>query len=498
MQKGLIKKGAVSLFLTAGFMLTTGTKARADVIDPVRFYFMDGEQESPIIEIGTPLKELVPSFDTDKLRYVDNEEIRKNAKRYITYSSRTAGATEWGNEVKRIDLTDRDQIEVGKDYKIHFTFKTTNTTDSLANPFDKKNCVYVYEDASVPVVYAGHEDTNDNTKAKTVELELFTCNQGSKEFDMTQNNGRLVLSPNASDAWLRQQARVQALSISGTLNKAVKNGKITAKVEGGVTTYDLDKDGADDLKYFENNSGAWEFVVQSTNSVTGTWSYTVPAADRDSGISALLTYYETLRLKFQDPDPIDIKTAKIAAIPDQTYTGAALTPAVTVTLDGVNLKNGIDYIVSYEKNTNEGTASVTVTGQGTYTGSVKANFVIKKPAQQQQSGDNSSGKTGKEQSVKEKIVLPKAVIKSCKPKAGKKIALKWKKIKAAGGYEIAYSTNKSFKKAVKTKKTNKTSITLKSLKKGKTYYVRVRAYVKKKGEINRGKWSVAKKVKVKK
>ncbi len=44
---------------------------------------------------------------------------------------------------------------------------------------------------------------------------------------------------------------------------------------------------------------------------------------------------------------------------------------------------------------------------------------------------------------------------------------------------------------------NKTKLKVKKLKKGKTYYVRVRAYAKKGGVIHVSKWSKAKKVRVK-
>lgn len=51
------------------------------------------------------------------------------------------------------------------------------------------------------------------------------------------------------------------------------------------------------------------------------------------------------------------------------------------------------------------------------------------------------------------------------------------KVKGASGYQIWYSQNAKFKKAAK-KNLTKTSISLKNLKKGKTYYIRVRAYKK--------------------
>ena len=67
-------------------------------------------------------------------------------------------------------------------------------------------------------------------------------------------------------------------------------------------------------------------------------------------------------------------TVKVSS---QTYTGAALTPAPTVTLGGKTLKQGTDYIAAYANNTNPGTATVTLTFKGNYTGSAKGTFAIK-------------------------------------------------------------------------------------------------------------------------
>lgn len=59
----------------------------------------------------------------------------------------------------------------------------------------------------------------------------------------------------------------------------------------------------------------------------------------------------------------------------------------------------------------------------------------------------------------------------------------------ATGYQVRYSTNKSFKKCVKTQKTKKTYLTIKKLKKHKKYYVQTRAYKKSGKKIVYSKWS---------
>lgn len=59
-----------------------------------------------------------------------------------------------------------------------------------------------------------------------------------------------------------------------------------------------------------------------------------------------------------------------------TYTGYAITPDVVVTMNGRVLNRGTDYMVSYSNNTNVGTASMTVTGIGSFSGTKTINYTI--------------------------------------------------------------------------------------------------------------------------
>ena len=98
-----------------------------------------------------------------------------------------------------------------------------------------------------------------------------------------------------------------------------------------------------------------------------------------------------------------------------------------------------------------------------------------------------------------KVKVEKVSLASAKNSKDKKIVLKSKKVSGAKGYEISYSTDKKLKKAVTKKNTTKTSYTISKLKKGKTYYVRIRAYkVDSTGKKVYGKYSSVKKVKISK
>lgn len=97
-----------------------------------------------------------------------------------------------------------------------------------------------------------------------------------------------------------------------------------------------------------------------------------------------------------------------------------------------------------------------------------------------------------------KVTAPK--IKSVKNTGKKKMTVKWSKVTGVDGYELQYSTSKNFKKSVvkKNLSASKTSVNYSKLKKGKTYYVRMRSYIKDGSTKNYSKWSTKKSVKIKK
>ncbi|MBR2213553.1 MAG: glycoside hydrolase family 16 protein [Eubacterium sp.] len=78
----------------------------------------------------------------------------------------------------------------------------------------------------------------------------------------------------------------------------------------------------------------------------------------------------------------------------------------------------------------------------------------------------------------------------------KALKLNLKKVNGVSGYQIRYSTAKNLKK-YKDKKTTKTKITIKKLKRKTTYYIKVRAYKKLGSVYSFGNFSKVKKVKTK-
>ena len=74
----------------------------------------------------------------------------------------------------------------------------------------------------------------------------------------------------------------------------------------------------------------------------------------------------------------DISKCSVTGIKPKTYIGKAHTQSITVKDAFKTLKNGTDYTVSYKNNKNAGTATIVITGKGSYEGTITKTFMINK------------------------------------------------------------------------------------------------------------------------
>ncbi len=138
------------------------------------------------------------------------------------------------------------------------------------------------------------------------------------------------------------------------------------------------------------------------------------------------------------------------------------------------LREGVDYIVSYDYNDSVGPALATITGIGSYTGDIYYPYDI----------------------------LPKGTSVKKLKAAKRSLKVSWKKqTLKTRGYQIQISTDKKFKKNRRTitvKGNKNTSKSIKKLRSRKRYYVRVRTWTRADGSIKYySPWSSVKSVKTK-
>ena len=265
-------------------------------------------------------------------------------------------------------------------------------------------------------------------------------------------------------------------------------------------------------------------------------------------------------------EAVDINETKAGDLNNQKYGEKVYVPQVTLRYDindyqKMKLVKDVDYKVSYKNHKKIGTATITVTGIGNFTGTMKIHYdivpdnytnprVVKVTSSSATlSWDSVYGAQGyrilRYDSKKKDYVrvgattdtsftikeLPSGTkqtfavvaykktsgkyyfgyqsrdcvcaIKPAKPvltvTAGNKSAyLSWKKVTGTG-YEVYMSTSKNsgYKMIGTVTGASKTTFVKEELKKGKTYYFKVRAFKSVKGEKTYGAYSTAKAVKIK-
>ena len=174
----------------------------------------------------------------------------------------------------------------------------------------------------------------------------------------------------------------------------------------------------------------------------------------------------------QENNPyVSLKNASVT-LSQNIYTcnGSEQRPDVTVTCNG-QVVSPDNYIVDYSDNINSGVGSVKITGNEIkYLSSCSADFLI----------------------------LPKKVaITSTKVSRSNEINIKWRTQAGVSGYTLQYSTDKKFKKHVKTINISakNSGTVIKKLPYDTKYYIRMRAYT---NNVGIGNWSKTVSAKTKK
>ena len=177
--------------------------------------------------------------------------------------------------------------------------------------------------------------------------------------------------------------------------------------------------------------------------------------------------------KAQDKDKTQLSGALVKLSKSKfAYTGKKIKPEVTVVCMGKTLVKGKDYTLSFAANKAVGKATVTVTGAGSYAGTVSKSFTINPKATK----------------IK-KLAAYKKTVKAT-----------WAKRAAqASGYQLCYSSSKSMKsaKTVTVKNAKVTSKTIKKLASGKRCYIKVRVFKTQGNAKFYSAWSKVKSVVVK-
>lgn len=254
-----------------------------------------------------------------------------------------------------------------------------------------------------------------------VELTL-TLQSSLKESAFALQNGKLTIQKGSSNEVENYLANVTKLSVNGTAitNRHGSPASVIFKNDGSIN---------------------WE-------ATTGRGAAAKPVfTDGESGMY-------TIQMSAAGYPDVSLSTAKSVqsvtlSKTKYTYTGKNLRPAVSVKDTAGKKVDAAYYTVTYPNASKlPGTYQVKVAMKAPYTGSKTLTFIIAPKAT--------------------RVTLSKATKSS--------LTAQWKAAAGVTKYQVQYSTKKNMKGArTKEVSAKKTKLTIKKLKKGKKYYVRVRS-----------------------
>ncbi len=281
------------------------------------------------------------------------KEISAETTLTITKSVITISATtEYGaGGSKYIEVDYDGKVEVSKSKAIkgtHYTISATGCVPSDGNQITINN---FSAGLSKDVQYSGTSVKGVSATARivlndTTNFAFGSATSTATYFDLSINIKKMPLNLSS--------ATISGVNAEYTYTGSAITPTITLKcpVDGTITTLVLNTDYTVE---YSNNTSAGTATITATGkgNFTGTKTATFAIAQ------------------------YNISGATVSTIADQTYTGSAIQPAFTVTMSGKTLTAGTDYTVAYTNNTNAGTATITLTGKGNFTGTKTVNFAIK-------------------------------------------------------------------------------------------------------------------------
>lgn len=232
--------------------------------------------------------------------------------------------------------------------------------------------------------------------------------------------------------------------------------------------------------FISERSQTWTPTYSVVNVTDDSFEVTIYDAETRRELSGSSTYKIVKKEEEKVEDKTEAKSQTISGT--SSYTKAYGSKAFKL-----NAKTNGNGKLSYTTS-NKKVATVSSYGTVTLKGTGKTTITVKAAA------------TNQYKAATKKItitVTPKKQYVSVSKAVKRRLTFKWKKDSKASGYQVVYSTNKKFtSRTVVSKSQSKTSYTLKGLKKGRTYYVKVRSFKTVSGKRIYGTYSTTRKATV--
>lgn len=261
---------------------------------------------------------------------------------------------------------------------------------TTAQPFDAGTYKVTASCESESTIYTAEatftvEPREIEAKDVAFDKELtYTGNELTQTVTVTVNGKTLTVGTDYTVSDLTgTEPGSYPVTVAGTGNytgEVTKSFTISkAQISSAAITYDAGPYGYTGKEWKPEVTVSFNSATLTAgNDYTVSYENNINAGTAKIIITGIGDHFTGLTEKTFTINSAEISGCTFAPIADVTYNTKAHTPEVTVAISGRTLEADKDYTVSYASNVIAGTATVTVTGKGNFTGTASKTFTINK------------------------------------------------------------------------------------------------------------------------
>ena len=384
------------------YRINPQTLTSADTSISVESAYYNGSEQKPAVSVTHNGKKLTP--DTDyTVTYTNNIEVTDYARARITGQGNYKGTLTQYFTIRKQDISNCSIIlsadsfpYEGSDKRPEVTVKSGNNTLTASSDYTVSYSNNRAVGTATVTISGRNNYTGSASKSFRIvpaDIANFTASLSASTFgydgskkkpSATVRSGNKTLT-SGTDFTVSYSNNVNAGTASAVITgKGNYSGSITkefiitpadfSKLTASLATGTFSYDGTEKKPEVTVKSGSKQLTAGTDFTVSYTDNINVGTAK--AVITGKGNYSGTITKSFKITQADLSKFTASLSADSFIYDGAEKKPEVTVKSDNAQLTAATDFTVSYSSNVNAGTATVTITGKGNYSGSIRKQFTI--------------------------------------------------------------------------------------------------------------------------
>ena len=384
------------------YRINPQTLTSADTSISVESAYYNGSEQKPAVSVTHNGKKLTP--DTDyTVTYTNNIEVTDYARARITGQGNYKGTLTQYFTIRKQDISNCSIIlsadsfpYEGSDKRPEVTVKSGNNTLTASSDYTVSYSNNRAVGTATVTISGRNNYTGSASKSFRIvpaDIANFTASLSASTFgydgskkkpSATVRSGNKTLT-SGTDFTVSYSNNVNVGTASAVITgKGNYSGSITkefiitpadfSKLTASLATGTFSYDGTEKKPEVTVKSGSKQLTAGTDFTVSYTDNINVGTAK--AVITGKGNYSGTITKSFKITQADLSKFTASLSADSFIYDGVEKKPEVTVKSDNAQLTAATDFTVSYSSNINAGTATVTITGKGNYSGSIRKQFTI--------------------------------------------------------------------------------------------------------------------------